>query len=146
MTAYDDASMARTDALTDLHTRSVDTLAGYAKMVEKAEPGFRPVAEDFRALHARHADALARMLASEGVTPDDDGSLMGTINATVISVRSVFDDIDADLLTAIHNGEAHVLKAFDDVLAQLLEPADAHEVTAMRDALRALLAAHPAVN
>lgn len=146
MTPYDDASQARTDALTTLHTRSVDTLAGYAKMVEKAEPGFRIVAEDFRALHARHADALARMLASQGVTPDDDGSLMGTINATVIAVRSVFDDIDADVLTAIHAGEVHVLRAFDDVLAQQLEPADANQVSAMRDELRALLAAHPAVN
>lgn len=133
------------DAITTLHIRSVDTLAGFAKMVEKAEPDFRPVAEDFRALHARHADRLARILTAHGRTPDQDGTFMATVNATVVSMRAFFDEIDEDVLTAIHNGEDYVLAAFDDALAQPLPVAEVSEIAAMRDELRTLLSQNAVV-
>jgi uncharacterized protein (TIGR02284 family) len=141
MTLQSDAPLAPTalDAIATLHTRSVDTLAGFAKMVEKAEPDFRPIAEDFRALHARHADGLARILAAHGRTPDRDGSFMASVNKAVITMRAVFDDIDADLMTAIRNGEDHVLTAFDDALAQPLSAAESANISEMRDDLRDLL-------
>jgi uncharacterized protein (TIGR02284 family) len=141
MTLQSDAPLAPAalDAIATLHTRSVDTLAGFAKMVEKAEPDFRPIAEDFRALHARHADGLARILAAHGRTPDRDGSFMATVNKAVIAMRAVFDDIDADLMTAIRNGEDHVLTAFDDALAQPLSAAESANISEMRDDLRDLL-------
>ena len=41
------------DALVTLHLRTVDALKGYVKMVEKAEPEFRPVAQLFHDLHSR---------------------------------------------------------------------------------------------
>ena len=39
------------ERLRDLHTRLVDTLAGYDKVVEKAEPDFVEVAHEFQSLH-----------------------------------------------------------------------------------------------
>jgi hypothetical protein len=128
-----------TDAFVTLHLRTVDALKGYVKMVEKAEPEFRPVARRFHDLHARHAAALAGKLATMGVAVDPDGSLMGTINETVVGLRAFFDEIDEDVMSNIRNGEGHVLDAFDEVQKVDLSPEDASDVSAMRDELVALL-------
>lgn len=105
------------DALVALHTRTVDALAGYEKMVEKAEPEFRPVARQFRDLHSRHATRLAALLRSLGAQVDEDGSFMARVNRTVVSLRALFDEIDADVMDNIRNGEEHVLHAFEAALA-----------------------------
>ncbi len=130
------------DALAALHVRTVDTLTGYAKMVEKAEPGFRDIAEEFRALHARHADQLARMLIASGRESDPAGSFMGTVNRTVIATRAFFDQIDADLLTSIHDGEQHVMTAFATALEHSPTAENTIRLSEMRDELAALLARH----
>ena len=57
---------ATIDAVTTAHARKVDAGKGYDVMVEKAEPEFREMAQSFRALHARHADVIARILADIG--------------------------------------------------------------------------------
>lgn len=133
------AAEAGKDALATLHLRTVDALKGYVKMVEKAEPEFRPVAQVFHDLHERHASALAGMLSARGVAADADGSLMGTINETVVSLRAFFDEIDADVLSSIRNGEGHVLDAFDEALKAELPVEDAKRVSTMRDELVELL-------
>lgn len=127
------------EALVALHLKTVDALKGYVKMVEKAEPEFRPVAQRFHDLHARQASALASKLSARGLNVDADGSLMGTINETVVGLRAFFDEIDADVMSSIRNGEDHVLDAFDTVLEHDLPPQDAVDMSAMRDALVALL-------
>ncbi len=134
-----DGRQPRLDALVDLHTRIVDSLFGYETMVIKAEPSFRPVADAFRALHDRHAVAVAGILARLGHRPDTGGSLMGRINQTVVTVRSWFDDIDADVMRAIRDGEQHTLTAFSAVLAQPHGTAVIAEISAMRDELIGLL-------
>lgn len=136
--------LAGRDALLALHTRTLDSLAGFETMVQKAEPAFLMVAESFRALHARHAASLAGYLAANGHAAEATGSLMGTINQTVVSVRSWFDEIDADLMSSIRNGEAHVLRAFDAVLAQSLPATVVADVSGMRDELVSLLDRSPA--
>ncbi len=132
------------DALVTLHTRTVDTLPGYDKMLEKAQPEFRTVVAGFRDLHGRHAADLAAILAARGAPVDGEGSMMGMINQAVVAVRSWFDEIDADTMTAIRTGEKTVIAAFDKALMQPLEPAEALEIGAMRDALVALLDRAPA--
>lgn len=127
------------DALVTLHLRTVDALKGYVKMVEKAEPDFRPVAEQFHGLHARHATALAGMLSAMGISVNPHGSVMGTINETVVGLRAFFDEIDEDVLSNIQNGEDHVLDAFDEVMKAELSVEDAAAVSAMRDELVELL-------
>lgn len=127
------------DALVTLHQRTVDTLKGYMKMVDKAEPEFLPVAQRFHDLHVRHAAALAGKLSAMGVAVDPDGTLMGTINETVVGLRAFFDEIDEDVMSSIRNGENHVLEAFDDALDVKLSPEDAADISAMRDELVGLL-------
>jgi hypothetical protein len=127
------------DALATLHTRTVDALAGYEKMVEKAEPSFRPVAERFRTMHERHAGHIARMLAGYGVAADADGSFMGTVNKAVVTVRSWFDEIDEDVMDNVRSGEKSVLEAFDDAIAAPLAPSDVTGLRDLRDELALLL-------
>ncbi len=130
------------DALMTLHRRTVDALTGYAKMEEKAEPSFQPVAEAFRAMHARHADRLARFLADMGREVDHDGSFMGTVNAAVVTLRAWFDEIDDDVMSNIRDGESHVLAAFDDAIAAPVTPAITADLHEMRDEVTELLQCH----
>jgi hypothetical protein len=104
------------DAIGTLHDRTVDVLAGFDTMVGKAEPEFRPVAEAFQSLHQRHATALAGRLAEAGRAPDEGGTFMSSVNRTVVTLRSFFDEIDEDVMKQIEDGEQHVLDAFDDAL------------------------------
>lgn len=127
------------DDVVDLHTRTVDALAGFEKMVEKAEPEFREVVERFRELHARHAVALKVILADLGIKADDDGSFMGTVNEAVVSLRAFFDEIDEDSMDNIRSGEKHVLRAFDAAIAGGLPQPHEESIVDMRAELRGLL-------
>lgn len=124
------ADATRHHALAHLHNRNVDMTKGFAKMVEKAEPSFRDTAEQFRALHARHADTLARLLSDLGLAADLDGTFMGTVHQAVVTIRAFFDDIDEDVMGQVRSGEDSLLQAFDDAIAE----STAHGfVTTLRD-------------
>ena len=125
-------------ALVALYDRSVDSVKGYAKMVDKAEPSFRPIAERFHALHVRHTETLARLLADLGVGAAADGSVMGLVNQAVVTFRAFFDDIDEDVMDQVRSGEDWVLKAFDDAIAE--QPGLVLVLREMRDELTDLLA------
>jgi hypothetical protein len=126
-------------ALATLHTRTVDALKGFVKMVEKAEPEFRPVVQRFHDLHVRHADDIGQFLLARGKQVDADGSFMGTINETVVGLRAFFDEIDEEVMNSVRSGEGHVLKAFDAVLKAPLEAHEQAEITKMRAELAGLL-------
>ncbi len=128
------------EALTALYDRTVDSVQGYAKMVEKAEPSFRDTAERFRALHARHAGELARLLADAGIEAADDGTIMGTVNKAVVTFRAFFDDIDEDVMDQVRSGEDWVLKAFDDAIAEQDGAGSAARLREMQAELTNLLA------
>jgi hypothetical protein len=141
-TSATDPADDRTDAIegiVTLHTRTVDAMKGYAKMVQKAETEFRTVAQQFHDVHARHAAALSGMLALAGREVDENGSFMGTVNETVVGLRAFFDEIDEHILDSVRSGEDHVLKAFDGALEYGLATDQAAEIAHMRDELVALL-------
>jgi uncharacterized protein (TIGR02284 family) len=121
-------------------TRTLDARAGFQKMAEHAEPDFAPIVEAYLDLHTRHGETLTRLLAEAGHNPDDEGSLMGTVNRLVVATRAIFDDIDADILAEIHSGEAHVVAAFQDALSGQLPDAVRTEVAELLAELNALLA------
>jgi uncharacterized protein (TIGR02284 family) len=127
-------------ALTTLYDRIVDSVQGFAKMVEKAEPSFRDTAERFRALHARHAGELARMLAESGIEVDGDGTVMGTINRAVVTFRAFFDEIDEDVMDQVRSGEDWVLKAFDEAIDEQGDTARSAALREMQSELTGLLA------
>lgn len=140
-TASEETTPDTNDGIAILHTRTVDALRGFAKMVEKAEPEFRPVAQQFHDLHARHAEALAKILAAAGREVDANGSFMGAINETVIGLRAFLDEIDEDVMNSVRSGEDNILKAFDGALEVGLPPEQEMAIIAMREELAALLSA-----
>jgi Domain of unknown function (DUF2383) len=125
-------------ALMALYDRTVDSVKGYATMVEKAEPAFRDTAERFRALHARHADKLAQLLAE--IEAEADGTMMGTVNQAVVTFRAFFDDIDEDVMDQVRSGEDWVLKAFDDAILEQAGVGATDELRLMQAELAGLLA------
>jgi uncharacterized protein (TIGR02284 family) len=131
------------DALIDLHTQSVDTHRGFDKMVEKAEPSFRPVVDRFLALHTRHVARLDRMVREMGAVPDAAGSFMGTVNRAVVTMRAAFDAIDSDTMAQIRSGEEYVIAAFDRALATSLPQGHMAALSEMRAELASLLASSP---
>ena len=103
------------DKMLALYNRIVDAKAGFDVMVEKAEDDFVDVATSFRDMHARHASEVEKMLAPD---VDRDGTLMGTVNKAVVTMRAFFDEIDEDVMDQVRNGEESVLNAFRDAEAQ----------------------------
>ncbi|MCE6949717.1 PA2169 family four-helix-bundle protein [Cereibacter sphaeroides] len=139
MTDQSHAQEKATDALAALHDRTIDVLAGFETMVDKAEPDFRPLAERFRGLHQRHAGQIAALLAAAGREADADGTFMSTVNRAVVSMRSLVDDIDEDILKQVESGEQHVVDAFDEALAQPQSPEAKGRLAEMRQELVSLL-------
>ena len=128
------------ESLANLFDRTVDSAKGFARMVENAEPAFRDTPERFRALHCRHSGMLARVLADHGIDAPGNGTIMGSVNAAVITFRAFFDEIDEDAMDQIRSGEEWVLKAFDEAINAQTDTAVAAHLREMRDELVALLA------
>lgn len=131
----------RHTALAVLHDRNIDMVKGFATMAEKAEPTFRDTAERFRALHARHADALARLLADLGVDTSPDGTLMGYVHTAVVSVRAFLDAIDEDVMDQVRAGEASLMQSYDDAIAESVAHGFVSTLQQMRAEVQAEVAA-----
>lgn len=101
-----------------LKTAMDDAIEGYEKMLEKAEPHFRPTVEELLAHHRATSLDLAAMLQDRGIAADQDGSLMGAVHKTVVTVRSMFDDVDEDLIPGIVDGERRNLEKFDEAMGE----------------------------
>jgi hypothetical protein len=100
------------DLIAEAHTRVLDTVSGFRKVVEKAQPEFRPVADAFLAMHVRHEGELAAHLRKCGREPGEDGSFFGTVNRAVIEMRSWFEDVTESIMDRVAQGELHVLDAY----------------------------------
>jgi len=129
-------------ALAELHTRLIDTLAGYDTLIERAEPDFRQTAEEFQTLHRKQEAAVARLLGALGHDPGRDGSMFGTVNRAVVALRSWFDDIDHNVLDALVQGEKHVLEGFEEAIAASPSVERRGVLAQMRSELVTLLAQH----
>jgi uncharacterized protein (TIGR02284 family) len=105
------------EALAALHTAIVDAREGYLKAIEKADD--QTVAATFRetrALHDAAHDDIHAALSAKGATPGDDGSFMGTVHKTVISVRSAVAGLDEGSLASFASGEENILEKYDDAI------------------------------
>ena len=121
------------------HQRTVDALAGFETMVEKAEPDFLPVAQQFRDLHLHHGEILSGILRNAGHAPETDGTFMGTVNRAVVATRAFFDEIDADVMKQVRRGEESVMAAYRDAYAQPLAPSERQAIAALISGLQTLL-------
>lgn len=137
-----DATAARNeawDAVATARTRTLDALAGFEKMSEHAEPEFAPIVRAYVELHRRHGDELTRLLADNARTPDEGGSMMGTVNRMVVATRALFDEIDEDVLAQIHSGERHVVEAYEAAVNSNLPDQAREEMSMLLVELREIL-------
>ena len=103
--------------LNSLLTAAIDARNGYQEALEDAEGrGLTPLFRDMIAVHDRHADELGAALIDAGEKRDDGGSLMSTVNRTILSVRSLFDGLDASVLPGLIDGEERNAARYDDAL------------------------------
>ena len=106
-------------SIAKLHVTLVDAVKGYDTMTEKAEPDLRMAIQPFATLHRRHAAELLAILKDNGLSPDTDGSLMGLVHETVVSVRALFGDLDTDALPSVIRGEEAIVSNYSDALADI---------------------------
>ncbi len=135
---FDDTAI---NALDKVLIRSLDARAGFQTLVEKAEPEFRPVAEEFLALHTSHAERLSILLKRRGLEPETDGSFMAKINEGVVSIRALVDEIDEDVMDNIRSGETFIASAFKEAIDAVPVASREHgDLIAMKVDLDTLLA------
>lgn len=103
--------------IAEVHTRVLDTIAGFDKMVEKAEPDFQPMAEAFLSMHKAHERVLSDYLRRHGHDISGDGSLFGAVNRGIIEARSWFENVDDAMIDRVVAGEKHVLEAYETARA-----------------------------
>ena len=106
-------------SIAKLHVTLVDAIKGYDTMTEKAEPDLRLAIQPFATIHRRHAAELAALLKDNGLSPDNDGSMMGLVHETVVSVRALFGDLDTDALPSVIRGEEAILADYQEALADV---------------------------
>lgn len=139
-----DPNEDRLEKIAEAHRRVADVIAGFEKLVEKAEPDFRPVAEAFLLMHSAHHRELAAYLERSGLEGSENGTFFGTLNRAVIEARSWFETVDEAVMDRVTEGEKHVLEGYADArdIGQTVE-ANAMLTQHMSD-IDGLLAKHAA--
>ena len=111
-------------SIAKLYVALVDAIKGYNTMFEKAEPELISSLTPFSALHQRHATELSAILHDNGVMPAEDGSIMGMVHETVVSIRAMFGDLDLDALPAVIDGEDALVAVYQDTLDDIAATRD----------------------
>lgn len=111
------------DRIEEVRTRVIDTIDGFGKIVERAEPEFLEIANTFLSMHQCHERVLSDFMRQSGRDTGKGGSFFGTVNRSLIEARSWFDHVDDTMLDSIISGEKHVLEAYEQALAEPLSDA-----------------------
>ena len=127
-----------TERLTALHTSLVDAISGYSEGLKDAHgKGLTPLYAELIALHGNAADAVAAQLKAMGAPVDDNGSLMGTFDRTVMKVTSLLTTVDDRFIPSLVDGEHRVLHHYDQAIqASSPDRAEYPVLIAQRDALQ----------
>lgn len=125
--------------LHNLHVLLTDTVTGYDKIIEKAQPEFVEVAQAFRGAHVAQAKIVSDMLVAMGAEVDEDGSFFGLVNKTVVEVRSWFDEISHNIIDAMADGEKRVIEAIEDAIEASPSPERRSILENMKSEIKALL-------
>ncbi|PWK52760.1 DUF2383 domain-containing protein [Silicimonas algicola] len=97
-------------------TATNDVLQGYDTMLPRADAEIAGVIAELTTMHRRHANALEQRLAALGESGEDDGSLQGTMNAAVVTLRDWITGLDESSLDAVLRGEKAVMDIYDDAM------------------------------
>ena len=133
-------------ALHQVNSGIEDVLSGYETLKARAEPEILPVATELDAMHRRHASELRSRLASLG-EDTDDGSIRGTVNKAVTTLRDWVTGLDERALSSVRQGEEMLLGVYDAAIEAIPSGEGAAErgmLSTQADELRAKVATLPA--
>ena len=131
-----------TQNLKTLHTLLIDSRNGYDEAFKDANgTGLASLFRNMMVFHNHSAEALGAYLNSVGEAVDDRGSVMTTVNRTIMSIRSMFGALDESILPGLIDGEKRIAGHYDAALTTC--PADAPELPVLhnqRESLQAKIA------
>ena len=119
------STMHVTSKLDDLIVTTIDSIRGYEQAADHAQAGahagfFRTMAEERRAVVA----ALQAESQRLGGTPNDFGSLAGTVHRRWADLRHALGGGDKGIAESVRRGEDYLKEEFDRVLRDEAIPAD----------------------
>jgi hypothetical protein len=126
------------ETLQDIHTATNDVLKGYREMSARAQADIAPVVSRLVALHERHADEQAALLAGSPEAEIGDTSLQGAVNKAVVVMRDWLSDLDRDALPAVRKGEEALREKYADALKELDTSAQAPIAALLRSQMSAV--------
>lgn len=132
------------DKARELKVAMDDALEGYGTMLDKAEPSFKPTVTTLMEQHRSARDDIEALLRERGaaVATDEDGSFMGAVHRTVVTLRAIVDDPDSDWIPGIVDGEERNLDKYDEAIAEAAgDPALQAALRRHREALQACVIA-----
>jgi uncharacterized protein (TIGR02284 family) len=127
------------DTLSKLHVAAIDARNGYKDASQDADgAALRPLFNTMHSLHGKHVDELGGILSALGAQPEGSGSLMGVVNRTLVSIRSLFGGLDQTVIPGLIDGEERIVVSYNDALSSLDLTAGNREIlTRHRDDIRA---------
>ncbi|MBY0611300.1 MAG: PA2169 family four-helix-bundle protein [Beijerinckiaceae bacterium] len=73
-------------------------------------------------LHDRHHAEIHKLLLDAGEKPDENGSFMQTVHASIISLRASITGLKS-ALSSFASGEGRIVAMYNEVLTDLQNPA-----------------------
>lgn len=136
------------DAFQDVLTVAIDSRNGYKEAAKDAES--QSLGSFFASMVAfkqRHISELEGLLRDRGVTPDESGSFLTTINRAIFSFRSVFGGVDENVIPGLIDGESRIVGYYDEAILVALGAGEREvllkhrqELQQMIDTMRAMQA------
>lgn len=112
------AKASEIQALKDLHTKLIDSRNGYEEALRQAEGDDHIIV--FQELAAAHQTASVEIelrLVALGVTPETSGSLLSTLNQTMMDIRALFTGLGDAVLPALISAEQQNVASYDGAIA-----------------------------
>lgn len=118
---------SETDALKDLYTTLIDSREGYETAAEAVESHhLKSCFQDLAAKRADDAAVVRKFLASEGVTLDDDSSILGTAHRHYVSLKDNLGGDDESIIAEVIRGEEHLLSTYDKAIQPMTSQTEAY--------------------
>ncbi len=107
----------KTDALTTLHTRIIDSRDGYRQAREQIDDHDTGAFVD-RCIAERQAfhEAIHRTLTSEGVDVSEDGSAAAAAHRGIFRLRDAVSAGSSGIYHECARGDSHLKSAYDDAV------------------------------
>lgn len=105
------------ETLEKLHTRLVDSRDGYERSAELVDsPRLQRVFQALHQLREQQARDLREYLTQEGITLDDDGSILAAAHRRYLDIKDMLSGSDDAVIEEVVRGERELLDTYNEVI------------------------------